>query len=278
MDNNVRSIYGAYLQTCALLGFNVDIKPNSTLNQKFDLFPNEIFNSGETPTVKYLTIGNGGHTASMGVDGLPLINPVPHSPRHAALYNHLPFIIREVGEDLTPGERLLYRLRVPRTIDGVNYICYYAKALDLSLVEPKIELRNNTDGIITATDFTPSLADLNPVKPVIPVNGNITSTGNYLASTAKIEFVMNEAEITELLNACNIIYGSDNYAFISEIGLCSGVDRTLMGNFGGPPSAYTEAVGVQIMNFISTAIPAYALSTSITQTIDVGSTSPLLFN
>ena len=278
MDNNVRSIYGAYLQTCALLGFNVDIKPNSTLNQKFDLFPNEIFNSGETPTVKYLTIGNGGHTASMGVDGLPLINPVPHSPRHAALYNHLPFIIREVGEDLTPGERLLYRLRVPRTIDGVNYMCYYAKVLDLSLVEPKIELRNNTDGIITATDFTPSLADLNPVKPVIPVNGNITSTGNYLASTAKIEFVMNETEITELLNACNIIYGSDNYAFISEIGLCSGVDRSLMGNFGGPPSAYTEAVGVQIMNFISTAIPAYALSTSITQTIDVGSTSPLLFN
>jgi hypothetical protein len=278
MDNNVRSIYGAYLQTCALLGFNVDIKPNSTLNQKFDLFPNEIFNSGETPTVKYLTIGNGGHTASMGVDGLPLINPVPHSPRHAALYNHLPFIIREVTEDLTPGERLLYRLRVPRTIDGVNYMCYYAKVLDLSMVEPKIELRNNTDGIITATDFTPSLADLNPVKPVIPVNGNITSTGNYLASTAKIEFVMNEAEITELLNACNIIYGSDNYAFISEIGLCSGVDRSLMGNFGGPPSAYTEAVGVQIMNFISTAIPAYALSTSITQTIDVGSTSPLLFN
>ena len=278
MDNNVRSIYGAYLQTCALLGFNVDIKPNSTLNQKFDLFPNEIFNSGETPTVKYLTIGNGGHTASMGVDGLPLINPVPHSPRHAALYNHLPFIIREVGEDLTPGERLMYRLRVPRTIDGVNYMCYYAKVLDLSMVQPKIELRNNTDGIITATDFTPSLADLNPVKPVIPVNGNITSTGNYLASTAKIEFVMNEAEITELLNACNIIYGSDNYAFISEIGLCSGVDRSLMGNFGGPPSAYTEAVGVQIMNFISTAIPAYALSTSITQTIDVGSTSPLLFN
>ena len=278
MDNNVRSIYGAYLQTCALLGFNVDIKPNSTLNQKFDLFPNEIFSSGEIPTVKYLTIGNGGHTASMGVDGLPLINPVPHSPRHAALYNHLPFIIREVTEDLTPAERLMYRLRVPRTIDNVNYVCYYAKVLDLSMVEPKIELRNNTNGIITATDFTPSLADLNPVKPVIPVNGNITSTGNYLASTAKIEFVMNEAEITELLNACNIIYGSDNYAFISEIGLCSGVDRNLMGNFGGPPSAYTEAVGVQIMNFISTAIPAYALSTSITQTIDVGSTSPLLFN
>ena len=278
MDNNVRSIYGAYLQSCALLGFNVEIKPNSSLNQKFDLFPNEIFNSGEIPTVKYLTIGNGGHTTSMGVDGLPLINPVSHSPRHAALYNHLPFIIREVTEDLTPAERLMYRLRVPRTIDGVNYMCYYAKVLDLSMVEPKIELRNNTNGIITATNFTPSLADLNPVKPVIPVNGNITSTGNYLASTAKIEFVMNETEITELLNACNVIYGSDNYAFISEIGLCSGVDRSLMGNFGGPPSAYTEAVGVQIMNFISTAIPAYALSTSITQTIDVGSTSPLLFN
>ena len=244
MDNNVRSIFGAYLQSCALLGFNVDIKPNSTLNQKFDLFPSEIFNSGEIPTIKYITIGNGGHSATLGVDGLPLINPIPHSPKHAALYNHIPFLVREVTDDITAAERLAYRLRVPKTVDGVNYICYYAKVLDFSNVEPKIELRNNTNGIITTTEFAPSLADLSPTKPIIPVNGNITSTGNYLASTAKIEFVLSEAEITELLNACNIIYGSDNYAFISEIGLCSGVDRSLMGNFNGPPMAYTEAVGI----------------------------------
>ena len=106
MDNNVRTVYGAYLQTCSLLGLDVEIKPNSTLNQKFNLYPNEEFNNGQFPTVKYVTIGNGGHTASIGVDGIPLVNPVPHSPRHGALYNHLPFIIREVTNDLTPTERL----------------------------------------------------------------------------------------------------------------------------------------------------------------------------
>lgn len=278
MDNNVRTIYGAYLQSCSLLGLNVDIKENSTLNQKFNLFPNEIFNVGQYPTMKYVTIGNGGHNASIGTDGIPLINPVPHSPRHAALYNHLPFIIREVNNDLTPAERLKYRLRTIQTIDGVNYVCYYAKVLDLSTVEPKIELRNNTNGVITAVDFTPGLSDLNPIKPIIPVNGNITSTGNYLGATAKIEFTMDNDEITELVNACNIIYGNDNYAFISEIGLCSGVDRTLMGNFNGDEQSYTEVIGMQVMNFINTAIPSYSINTSITQTIDVGAVEPLLFS
>ena len=278
MDNNVRTIYGAYLQTCSLLGLNVNIKENSTLNQKFGLFPTEIFNVGQYPTLKYITIGNGGHTASIGTDGIPLINPVPHSPRHAALYNHLPFVIREVTNDLMPAERLKYRLRTHLTIDGVNYVCYYAKVLDLSTVEPQIELRNNTSGVITAVDFNPGLSDLNPIKPIIPVNGNITSTGNYLTCTAKVEFTMDEDEITELVNACNIIYGNDNYAFISELGLCTGIDRTLMGNFNGEEIAYTEVVGAQVANFISTSIACNQISTSVQLVIDVGSNESLLFN
>lgn len=276
MDNNVRTIYGAYVQSCGLLGLNVDIKPNSTLNQKYGLFQNEIFGAGEHPTLKYITIGNGGHTASIGSDGIPLINPVPHSPRHAALYNHLPFIIREVTDDLTPSERLNYRLRVIQTIDGINYACYFAKVLDLSEVEPQIELRNNTDGVVTATTFTPGLSDLNPVKPIIPAGGTITSTGNYLAVTGKIKFTMGTDEISELMNACNIIYGSDNYAFISEIGLCTGTDRVLTGNFNGVQTAYTEVIGAQIANFINTSVPLYAVNNSIDLTIDVGNTESLL--
>jgi hypothetical protein len=277
MDNNVRTVYGAYLQTCSLLGLDVEIKPNSTLNQKFNLYPNEEFNNGQFPTVKYVTIGNGGHTASIGVDGIPLVNPVPHSPRHGALYNHLPFIIREVTNDLTPTERLKYRLRVPATIDNVNYILYYAKVLDLSTVEPKMELRNISNNIITTTDFDPSLTDLNPVKPPMPPNNIFNATGNYLSTTAKVKFTLDASELTELINAVNIIYGNDNYAFISEIGLCTGVDRNLTTNIGGPNIVYTESVGTQVINFVNTAIPCFALNTAVEHTLDIGDSIALLF-
>lgn len=276
MDNNTRTIYGAYLQTCALLGLNVDIKPNSTLNQKFALFENEIFQAGEYPTIKYVTIGNGGHASSIGADGIPLVNPIPHSPRHSGLYNQIPFLIREVGEDITPAERLKYRLRVTKTFDGVNYICYYGRALDMTDIEPKIELRNNTNGVIVSSNFTPTLADLNPVKPIIPANGNISSSGDYIATTAQIKFVMDANEIVELTNACNIIYGNDAYAFISELGLCTGLDRTLMGTFNGVQQAYTEAIGVQIVNFINTAVPVYALNNTFEFITDVGAVEGLL--
>jgi|JFJP01.1.fsa_nt_gi hypothetical protein len=276
MDNNTRTIYGAYLQTCALLGLNVDIKANTTLNQKLALFENEIFIAKEYPTIKYVTIGNGGHNASIGANGIPLINPIPHSPRHSGLYNQIPFLIREIGNDITPSERLKYRLRVIRVFDTVSYICYFGRALDLTDIEAKIELRNNTNGVITSSLFTPLLSDLNPVRPVIPANGNISSTGDYIATTAQIKFTMESNEIDELTNACNIIYGDEAYAFISEIGLCTGVDRSLMGNFNGVQISYTEAIGVQIVNFINTAVPVYALNNTFEFITDVGAVEGLL--
>jgi len=278
MDNNVRTIYGAYFQTCNLLGIDVNIKLNSTLNQKFDIYKDEVFLPGQQPIIKYMTIGNGGHKSTIGAEGIPLINPVPHSPRHAALYNHLPFIIREPSDDLSVAERAKYRLRTMKTFNGVQYVCYYARALDLIGVVPTTELRNVTNGIITATNFDPSIADLNPIKPNIPLNGNITSTGNSLAATAKLVFTMDRREIDELLHAVNIMYGDDNYAFISEMGLFAGADRTLMGDFNGTQIAYNEVIGATMVNFISTAIPAFAINTSIEQIVDIGATEPLLFN
>lgn len=278
MDNNVRSIQGAYLQTANLLGIDPVIKPNSTLNQKYSIFQDEIYLPNQQPSIKYITIGNGGHRASVGADGIPLINPVPHSPRHTALYAHMPLVVREPSDDLSASERLKYRLRTTKTFNGISYVCYYAKVLDLSGVVPGMELRNNTDGVITSSVFSPSIADMNPTKPNIPPNGNITSTGNYLAAAARVTFTLTKSEIDEVLHGANIMYGGDQYAFISEIGLCSGVDRTLLGNFNGVATSYTEAVGVTIVNFINTAIPAFTINSSIEQVIDIGATEPLLFN
>lgn len=38
-----------------------------------------------------------------------------------------------------------------------------------------------------------------------------------------MEFNLDDFDIVEILKVCNIIYGSEDFVIISEIGLCSGV-------------------------------------------------------
>ena len=185
--------------------------------------------------------------------------------------------MREVNNDLSSSERQKYRLRVLESHDGTNYVAYYGLKLDLSTSVPTIEMRNNTGGTITATPFTPSSSDLNPIRPTPSSSGSFTPTGDTLAVTAKVTINLSTEIINEILNACNIIYGSPEYAFISELGLCAGVDRTLSATINGSVTNYVEAVGCQIVNFASVAFPLYAINTEIDYTLDVGAVEPLLF-
>lgn len=277
MENNVRTVYGTYIQTCQFLKEPVTLKPNSTLNQKWNIFENELFSLQEFPNLEYMVIGNKGHTTELGTDNIPLVTSVPHSPRHASLYRHLPFVIRELNNDLNAAERAQYRLRTTDVFGGVEYAVYYAKVIDKTNSSPVMELRNITNGVITTTAFSPSLSDLNPTQPTVPPGGNFTATGDYLASTAKLIISLDANDITEIMNASNIIYGDPRYAFISEVGVCTGVDRVLNTTINGAPADYTEGVGVQVSDFISTAIPLYAMNDSATHTVDVGAVEPLFF-
>jgi len=69
MENIVRTVYGAYLQTCQLLDINVDIAPFSTLNEKFNVNEN-VHHTRENPlSMKYVAIGLGGHKMVLGNNG-----------------------------------------------------------------------------------------------------------------------------------------------------------------------------------------------------------------
>jgi hypothetical protein len=87
---------------------------------------------------------------------------------------------------------------------------------------------------------------------------------------------MDENDIEEYLNVSNIMYGSDNYAIISEIGLCSGYDKKVMGSFNGNNAEYDESIATQIVNFIPAAFFASYNQTSWNTLISVGSTENLL--
>lgn len=276
MEHVVRTVLGALLQTSQLLGKPVIVKPNTTLNQKFNIQPDITISDQDHPSMTYVSIGNGGHRMNIGVNNIARPEPIQHTPRDAALFNHLPFVLRLPSEDLTAGERIKYRLRRHETHDGQTYVAYYMKVLDLSETVPQLELRTVTDGITTSTPFEHTLADLNPTPVNMTPGGVLQTSGDYIAATAKVPFIMNENDINEFLNVANIIYGDEDYAMISEIALCSGVDRIVVGDFNGTSGSYTEAIAVQVCSFINAFFSAKFSNNGINILLDTGSSEPLL--
>lgn len=276
METVTRTIYSAHLQTCRLLEKPFTVLPNSTLNQKFNLFADQEPATNEYPKLAYIGIGNKGTTYELVTGNYLLTTTIPHLARHGSPYNALPFLVRPVNDDISAQERMQYRLRVPMTIGGVQYVAYYLRVLDLSTVVPTVELRNVNDGIITNVPFTPDLSDLSPKHPVLS-NPNLNNpNGDYLVSTAKINFVMNKYDIDNVMDACEVIYGDSRYAVINEICLVTGVDKIQTGVFGGVTSSYTDVIAAQIAAFISQNHILTASTSEIEIGLNVGSVEPLL--
>lgn len=276
MQKITRTVLGAQLQTNHYLKLPTIINPNTTLNQKFDIQNNIALAENDIPAANYYAIGNGGHDYAIGVDGAKLPSPIMHKVRSAALYNHLPFILRTPNNDITNTQRNSYRLRKNVVIGGNQYIAYYLRTIDKSSTESSLQLREVVDGVVTSTPFEHILSDLSPTPPDIDNEGNNTTTGNYISATARIVFSMNDFDIEELLNVANIIYNDDRYAIISEVAICSGVDKTVTGTFNGVNSSYVESVGVQCMSFLNTLFVAKFMNNSFSAQMDVGSVEPLL--
>jgi hypothetical protein len=276
MEAIVRTITGAELQTCQLLGIKSPLRPYTTLNEKFKIAETVAIADTDRSSIKYIGIGNGGHRMVIGTNGIAKPEPVQHTPRDSALYNQLPFVLRLQANDLSPTERAQYRLRRLETHDGQLYAAYYLKVLDLTGTQPKLEIRSVKDGMTVSLPFEHTASDLNPIPPAISSTGVLTTTGDYIAATAKVPFIMSALDIEEFLNVCNVIYGDPNYAMISEIALVAGIDRVTSGDFSGVSVAYTESIQAQIISFISSFYSLAFNTDGLTLNFDVGNLEPLL--
>ena len=270
-----RTVYAAHLQTCRLLDKPFTVLENSTLNQKFNIHSDEQPGLNQYPKLAYIGIGNRGATYDIAPGNYVLTSPIPHLARHASLYNHIPFVVRPADDDLTPGERLMYRMRVPLSIGGVNYFAYYLRVFDMTTVVPAVELRNVVAGQITNTPFVPELSDLSPTAPVIS-NSNITSVdGDYLVSTAKVLLTLNQQDITNIREACQILYGDPRFAVINEIAICTGIDKVVSGQLGGTSINYTESTVTQVAAFLTQYHALTSSSSEVKIGLNVGSVEPL---
>lgn len=274
--HTIRTIYAAHLSTCKALGRPFTLLPNSTLNQKYNLHKDETPRLNEYPIIGYVGIGNKGASYELTTSNYLLTKPIPHLPRDAALYGQIPFLVRNIANDIPAEERMKYRMRVPFSIAGVNYVGYYLRALSMEEVVPSVELRNVTGGNISTNPFLPLEDDLSPTHPDVSNIDINNPSGDYLVSVAKVNLVLNQTDIANIMDACNILFGDPRYAVINEIALCSGIDRTLQGTFGNVTSNYTDTIATQVNSFIYQYHSLTDTTTEVALRFDIGSSEPLL--
>lgn len=273
-----RTCYGAELQACQLLNVPFVLTPSTTLNEKFGVQAGVAPAVGTLPDMQYYCIGNGGHANETGPDGFPYTTPLQHLSTDAALYRHLPFIMRPVGQDLDPTTMQKYALRTTITApNGSQYVAYYLKRIPMTGIEPTMTLNSTVNGVTSTQPFVPTSANLNPTPPPVSSSGVVTTNGSYITSSAIISLDFDANDVAELINCCQILFNNELYAVISEIGLCSGQDKIVNVQASGqqPALSYNEAVAVQIATHVTTYYSIGSSNQGIDIDIQVGATEPL---
>lgn len=276
MENICRTVYGSYLQTAQLVGSPFILTQNTTLNEKFTIQAGVGPRSGEVPKMAYFAIGNGGHTFMTGADGVAKPEPVQHIATDAALYSHLPFVLRETNNDLTAAQQANYGLRRLETHNGNQYYAYYLKRIPADTITPQMELQTVDNGVTNTTPFAPNSANLNPTPQQLSSTGVNVVTGSYTTASAVLNLTLSADDVTELLNAAQVIYNDTGYAIISEIALVSGIDRVVpVSSNGGSTINFNEVVCAQVVSFINTFFPMVYANNGTGISLDVGATEPL---
>ena len=277
MRKITRTIYGSKLQTEQLLGMPFTFVPNTTLNEKFDIQSGVQPSPGQMPSICAFTIGNGGHRNAVGADGFPYTSLIQHDPADAALYKHLPFLLREPSNDLTVLERAKYGLRRQIVVAGSNYIAYYAKRVNFDDVD--VQLLHNTvqDDVTTTVPFVPTGANLSPTPPPIPAQGVVTTNGTYLSVSSILNLSLSREDVAELIEVARLMYDNENYAVISEMGLVAAVPRVVnVPAPGGGTISYEELICAQITSHLAAHYSVGYTNEGFDYAMELGSTEALV--
>lgn len=276
MKKSTRTIYGALLDSAKRFNDPLPILPNSTLNQKFSVFENELPRQNELPVAQYLAIGLKGAEVTPTTEGFFKTKYRRYNPRWASLLSHVPYIVRPVEQGLTSDQREKYRLRTVEEYNGAFYECWWLRKMDLSANPVGVEYRKLINGSISSVAWEPALSDLNPTPLTANPNQVLLTGDDYLAATKKFEVEFTPQDIQELLNVCNVIYGDPDIANITEFALVAGIERVMQTNFSGIMANYTEAIYCQVTDFINSTLSAPNALRGQKLFIDGGSNEPLI--
>lgn len=273
-----RTIYGAVDHVASLLGCPVpDIYQSvTTLNTELGFEPDAKTAPGEKRLLRGFVMGIGAHSYTTGVDDIPLPTTKSHTARDAGLFRLIPLALREVGNDLSDSMRRRYAGRKIINIRGTDYIAYYIHRMDATSATIVTDERTIKDGRVTdQVAFTPTASDRHPT-PIDndPQVVNLLS-GKVLSAYAPVVISMDSAAVAELLNAAVVMYGSEDYAYVSEIGLVIGSDREVNSPNGAGTLLFNEIIAGNIFAHIPTMLNMRERSSGMSLTYNIGAPEAL---
>lgn len=304
LDNNIvqhvtRTIYGSYLQTSRVLRRPMNVLEFTTINEALNddikipfqpkvgtlgaqvAEPFDPMNDSDLIDIGYVVIGNGGHITNISGNNVPYMSANIHQATDAAPFRMIPFVCKPIDQDISDAERENYRLRKVLEIEDELYVAYYAKKLSFSNSEVNMIKSVTTNGETVYTPFVPTINNLRPE----PISPGVENDGSKVFASANGVFTFTEKDIAYLMEACVNMYGSVSDAVISEIALCSGLDKKIVRSYpteGGQTAGggianrnLKEAVAVQVCCFINSYYQANYGMSGFEIAFDIGAIEPL---
>lgn len=277
-----RTMYGGVEQVAALLGcpVPVDFHKASQLNTTLGIQPDAVPTTGEITRMRAFVMGIGSHAYTTGMDNIALPTNKNHTALDAGLFKTIPLCVRDVGNDLDETYRQRYGLRRIENIGGVDRITYYAYLFDTTTTVIQPMVQRLVDGqVVESNPFVPTQANREPTPVDLSSQSTNQLQGQVARVSAMVTLQMDAAAVAEVLNAAVLKYGSEDYAYVSEIGLVTAAQRQIQSpNGGGSQIAFRELISAEIYAHIPTQLAMKDRRPGMSLTYNVGAMEPLFVN
>ena len=230
-----------YYQLCRRFGINPDYVNNSTLNDTLGIESGDPGVPLGTGTTTYLALGNGGHSGFTTGSALG-ITLKDRIGRFTGLYNIVPWVLREIDDDLTPEELVKYRMRRIENHDGVSLVAYYLKKVDVSDITRRMIVETTSAGETTNVDWIPTQAESYHQE----LDTGYDTDSTRLIVDAEMNIALTNQEVEDVINSVQLVSEENSTSIISEYGLYNGIEVVRTANINGVMTSYNEVVNAYL--------------------------------
>lgn len=207
----------------------IELLKYMTLNEVYGILADESIGvkHGKDFVMGYFGIGIGG-SRSIGNDsfGLEDRQVYQHKATDFNAYHPIPFLIRELSNDIDPIQREMFRMRVVRPIGDKIYVMYFLKKINFDDFKPslKVGTRDPNTGAENSYPYIPKKEDIQPTPGVLTTVDSIPLSDTYVNGNGKLDLSLNVDDLNEVRNVCRILYGNANKAAINEMYVVHGIE------------------------------------------------------